>query len=220
MCRGAQSLRLWLTLAALVGMTVAGITFLRQLLETPATRIEVVSATEPEAAAAPVQFASRQGWNGSRPAAANDARPASLRIPGMAVDAPIVPRAIDPATGAFDLPPDASTVAWWEPGPAPGAAGSAVLAAHADYGGRAGVFYRLGQATQGERVEVGYDDGSVRTFEVTGVVHYPKSSLPVDEVFRTVGSPALTLVTCGGAFDQVTRHYSDNTVVTAVPVPS
>ena len=82
------------------------------------------------------------------------------------------------------------------------------------------MFYRLAEATPGERVEVAYNDGTVRAFEVTAVVHYPKSSLPVAEVFRSGGPPSLTLVTCGGTFDRATRHYSDNTVVTAVPVAS
>jgi hypothetical protein len=30
----------------------------------------------------------------------------------------------------------------------------------------------------------------------------------------------LTLITCGGPFDARTRHYRDNVVVTAEPVPA
>ena len=220
MRRTLVALRLIVTLAALAGIGVGGLTLLPRLLESPETRVEVLSAEKPASAAAPVEFANRQGWTAGRRAGVEVARPASLRIPAKAVDAPIVPRAIDPVTGAFDLPPDASTVAWWEPGPAPGEPGSAVLAAHVDYGGRVGVFYRLAEAAPGERVEVGYNDGTVRAFQVTGVVHYAKSSLPVADVFRPGGAPVLTLVTCGGTFDPVSGHYTDNTVVTAVPVAS
>ena len=221
MRRAAEGLRLVISLLAVAGFATGGIVVLRDLLEEPEPRVEILPASsEQPVSAAPITFAPRQGWTDTKPAATGSARPASLRIPGFGVDAPIVPRAIDPATGAFDLPPDASTVAWWEPGPAPGDAGSAVLAAHVDYGGRVGVFYRLADAAPGERVEVGYNDGTVRSFQVTEVVHYPKSSLPVDQVFRSGGPATLTLVTCGGAFDQATRHYTDNTVVTAVPVVS
>jgi hypothetical protein len=48
---------------------------------------------------------------------------------------------------------------------------------------------------------------------------YGKQDLP-DLLFTRAGSPFLTLVTCGGVFDQSTRHYSDNVVVYAVPVSS
>jgi hypothetical protein len=221
MRRPAESLRLALTLLALLGVTAGGIVLLRQVLESPPTRIEVVAPTSTQVASAPpVQFASRQQWANGRPVGEDTARPASLRIAALGVDAPIVPRAIDPDTGAFDLPPDAATVAWWEPGPTPGEQGSAVLAAHVDYGGRVGVFYELADTAPGERVEIGFNDGTIRSFQVTEVVHYPKSSLPLEEVFRSGGPPVLTLVTCGGEFDRVTRHYSDNTVLTAVPVAS
>jgi hypothetical protein len=45
---------------------------------------------------------------------------------------------------------------------------------------------------------------------------YPKGRLP-RRVFDRSGPPILTLVTCGGAFDRATRHYSDNVVIYAVP---
>ncbi len=44
-----------------------------------------------------------------------------------------------------------------------------------------------------------------------------KARLPVDSLFDRRGGPRLTLVTCGGEFDQQARSYRDNVVVVAVP---
>jgi hypothetical protein len=44
----------------------------------------------------------------------------------------------------------------------------------------------------------------------------PKPQLPTD-IWSQTGKEHLVLVTCGGPFDQATRHYRDNVVVTAVP---
>jgi hypothetical protein len=46
---------------------------------------------------------------------------------------------------------------------------------------------------------------------------YPKNDLP-RLIYRRFGPPMLALVTCGGAFDSATHHYSENVVVFAVPV--
>jgi hypothetical protein len=45
---------------------------------------------------------------------------------------------------------------------------------------------------------------------------YLKSALPTSVYSRT-GAPRLVLVTCGGPFDPISRHYRDNVVLTAVP---
>jgi hypothetical protein len=42
----------------------------------------------------------------------------------------------------------------------------------------------------------------------------------LDKYFARDGAVRLTLITCGGPFDQDTRHYRDNVVVTAVPESS
>lgn len=145
------------------------------------------------------------------------AAPVRVSVPGSGVDAPVEARGTA-ADGALDLPPDAGIVAWYRDGPSPGAAGSAVLAAHVDYGGRLGVFAPLLGVEVGALVDVAYDDGTAARFEVVDRRSYAKSSLPLDELFRRRGAPRLVMVTCGGAFDRATRYYTDNVVVTAVPV--
>lgn len=60
-------------------------------------------------------------------------------------------------------------------------------------------------------------DGQELRFVVGGRSHVDKDELPVEALFRAVGPPTLTLITCGGAFDRAARHYDDNIVVQAAP---
>ena len=113
--------------------------------------------------------------------------------------------------------PAGDEVGWYQHGAAPGERGSAVLAAHIASDGRDGVFRRLADVTAGAAVEVGLEDGTVRTFQVVAVRQYPKSQLPTVELFAKDGEPVLALVSCGGRFDPATGHYEDNIVAYAVP---
>lgn len=147
-------------------------------------------------------------------------KPVSVRIPNLEVDAPVLPVGIEPATYELDVPPDETLVTWYEHGPSPGSRGSALLAGHVDYEGRAGVFYRLRWLDPGQRFEVGYEDGSSRTFEVIGRQQFEKEHLPTTRLFSEDGDPTVVLITCGGEFDEGRRSYSDNLVVYGAPVAS
>ncbi len=142
--------------------------------------------------------------------------PTRLRVDEVGIDAPIVATGVD-GSGDLDVPgPD--DVGWYEHGPVPGADGSAVLAAHVDLGGREAVFFRLDRVDPGDHLDVDFDDGSRRRFEVVENVLYDKAALPSDTLFRRGGPPLLRLITCGGRYDPASHHYLGNRVVTAVPV--
>ncbi len=144
------------------------------------------------------------------------ADPERLSIPALGVDAPIVPVGLEP-DGTMEIP-GVTEAGWFEPGPRPGAPfGSAVIAAHVDYGGAAGVFFDLRTLEVGSEVTVTDDAGEPLTYIVTERFQVDKQELPVDELFRPGGEPTLTLITCGGAFDRGASSYEDNIVVRAVP---
>jgi Sortase domain len=134
-----------------------------------------------------------------------------------AIIGPVVRAGVDPATGELAVPADASVVAWYEYGPAPGQAGSAVLAGHVDWHGVPGIFFALRELRPGDPVTVTMSDGSVLGFHVVDARMVDKPELPGAEVFARTGSPLLTLVTCGGQFDSSTHHYLSNVIVTAAP---
>ena len=144
-------------------------------------------------------------------------KPVRLRIPSLEVDAPVLGVGAHDLTGELDVPPDETVVSWYEHGPSPGGRGSAMLAGHVDYDGRAGVFYRLRWLDPGQEFEVAYEDGTSRTFEVVGRQQFDKEHLPTTQLFSEDGDPTVVLVTCGGEFDEGRRSYSDNLVVYATP---
>jgi LPXTG-site transpeptidase (sortase) family protein len=113
--------------------------------------------------------------------------------------------------------PGASEIGWYRWSSSPGGAGSAVLAAHIAYNGTDGVFRHLDDLDVGALVTIGYDDGSVREFEIIESSQYDKDELPFNRVFAKDGDPVVTLITCGGTFNQTLRSYDDNVVAYAVP---
>jgi len=142
--------------------------------------------------------------------------PVSVAIDPSGIAGPVVPAGID-AAGDMAVGTDPDIVAWYEHGPSPGEDGSAVLAGHVDYGGRTGVFFRLTEVTPGATVVVTYADRSQQRFVVVGRRQYPKSDLPVAEIFARTGGPRLVLITCGGEFDDAAGSYRENVVVYAEP---
>jgi sortase (surface protein transpeptidase) len=149
-------------------------------------------------------------------AAGDSVVPLAVRIPAIGVDAAIVPVGVAPA-GDLEVPEAVATVGWYEHGPLPGGRGSALLAGHVDSReqGR-GAFFALRDLQPGADVEVVAADGSVSRWIVRAVQQVAKDELPV-EVWRRSGPPVITLVTCGGDFDD--GSYRDNIVVVAEPAP-
>ncbi|MBM3695138.1 MAG: class F sortase [Actinobacteria bacterium] len=142
--------------------------------------------------------------------------PVRVRIAALGIDAPIQPVGV--AGDEMEVPGRADLVGWYRYGPAPGEPGSAVLAAHVAWRGKAGAFYRLRDLPEGSRIEVAYADGSVALFRSVALESYPKEELPVERVFSREGTPILTLITCGGAVNPSLRSFEENVVAYAVPV--
>jgi hypothetical protein len=143
------------------------------------------------------------------------ARPVRIEIPAIGVRAPVVRLGLN-EDRTLEVPTDFGDAGWWSGGPRPGEPGPAVIAGHVDsYTGPA-VFFRLPELDPGDTIIVGRRDGSRARFTVRGSEQYPKARFPTARVYGRTTGPTLRLITCGGAFDQSTGHYLDNTVVYAV----
>jgi hypothetical protein len=140
--------------------------------------------------------------------------PTRVRIPALAVDAPLERLGLR-ADGALDPPVDYARPGWYAAGTAPGDVGPAVIAGHVDSTRGPAVFFRLADLSVGDRVEVVRDGRWVR-FRVTGVERYAKARFPTQRVYGPTPDAQLRLITCGGAFNTQRRSYVDNIVVYAV----
>lgn len=140
--------------------------------------------------------------------------PTRISIASLGVDAPVDQVGLE-KNGSMEVP-GATESGWYRSGPRPGsAAGSAVIAAHVDFNGVRGVFFDLRKLEAGAEITVTDDAGTARRFVVAERFQVGKRQLPVGELFRPDGAPVLTLITCGGGFDQRHRTYEDNIVVRA-----
>lgn len=160
------------------------------------------------------QGAAKQG--GPEQGAAPPAPVVGVRLPGDRT-ATVVP--VTATQGALAVPDDPSVLGWWSTGARPGSGvGSVVVDGHVDSARDGlGVFAALRALTVGQRVEVVDQAGRRWSYRVTGRRSYPKTALADSDVFDQSVSERLVLVTCGGVFDRVTRHYADNVVVYARP---
>lgn len=147
----------------------------------------------------------------------NAGPPTGLIIRALSVDAPVDEAFSD---GRVLPPPDDPTrIGWWV-GSAPVGVdqGSIVLVGHVDSAGRGpGALFRLNDIDPGAQIIVRAADGTTEQFDVTARTVYPKTGdLPAD-LFRVTGPHQLILITCGGDFDETTKSYAENIVVTAAP---
>lgn len=167
------------------------------------------TSTPPPSAAAPQ----------APPATPRAVRPVRLAIPAIGVDTAVEATGVDDATGELAVPRDVAAVGWYRFGPDLAArAGSIVLAGHVDSAEQgAGAFFRLRDLRPGDRVTVTGTGNLTRTYTVDSRRVYAKASVPLEQLFARDGSPRLTLITCGGAFDRRAGYYRDNVVVTANP---
>jgi hypothetical protein len=149
-----------------------------------------------------------------RPSGTQVAAPVRLTVPAVGIDAPLRAVGLD-AAGRLTAPADPTVAGWLAAGPAPGAAGPAVLAGHVDDAAGPAVFFRLSLLRPGDTVGVARADGSTAGFVVDRVARYPKTSFPTAEVYGPAPDPQLRLVTCGGRFDATAGSYTDNVVVYA-----
>ncbi|WP_406631590.1 class F sortase [Amycolatopsis sp. WGS_07] len=142
--------------------------------------------------------------------------PTAVHIPKLDANSSLIKLGLD-ANQHMQTPPVATPMqaGWYEPGPAPGQTGPAVIVGHIDGASQPGIFYRLRELAPGDRITVERADSSVVTFVVRQIIHAPKDRFPTREVYGRTPGPELRLITCGGSFDRTVRSYRDNVIVFA-----
>ena len=140
---------------------------------------------------------------------------ASLSIPSIGVSQAAIGRFGLDAFGRLDVPQDSATVGW---NPAyndlPGEGGATFFAAHYEYQGRPGVFFRLSSLAPGDAIEVTLAAGEVYRYRVTSAIEYALGSIDMGAILRgREGRESITLMTCSGPANE--GEYAHRTVVLA-----
>ncbi|MFE3168088.1 class F sortase [Streptomyces sp. NPDC059224] len=142
--------------------------------------------------------------------------PTRLLIPKIAVDAPFTTLTLAPS-GQLEPPPAADTnlVGWYAEGPAPGEAGTAIIAGHVDTKISAAVFVRLAELEPGDGFSVLRADGTKADFVVDSADTFAKDDFPSERVYADTNRPEVRLITCAGDYDHDAKDYTENLVVFA-----
>lgn len=141
--------------------------------------------------------------------------PVQIDIPSIGTHAAIVPLGEDD-DGTMQAPTDPDTVGWYQLGVGIGTPGNALLDGHVDWGGRLRVFGLLKRLQPGDTFQITDADGNVLNYSVAWTRIYDANTAPVDEIFDQTPDEEVTLITCGGAFDQSIHMYVSRWVVRAV----
>ncbi|WP_229370681.1 class F sortase [Umezawaea beigongshangensis] len=142
------------------------------------------------------------------------AEPAELRIPSLDVRSSLVPLGLNPDQ-TVQVPPVEQPLqaGWFRGAPAPGATGPAIVLGHVDGNDQPGIFHRLHELREGDRVEVSAVNGTTVGFAVREVRRVPKAEFPTEDVYGDTTGPEIRLITCGGVFDHAAGSYLDNVIV-------
>jgi hypothetical protein len=143
----------------------------------------------------------------------------AIAIPKLGVAAPVGRYGVD-TFGRIDVPQDARTVGW-NPGYAalPGTGGATFFAAHFEFAGAPGVFFRLSTLAAGDRITVTLSDGTLVAYAVRSTVDYALGVIDMGALLKgREGLESITLMTCSGPPNE--GEYAFRTVVLAERVDS
>ena len=142
--------------------------------------------------------------------------------PSVAIDHPI--EEIGITNNQLETPKDGvGKVGWYNIYPKPGFLKNAVFAAHVNYNFKQGPFANLAKIKAGDKVTIQMQDGPAYVYEVIFYQRYDVNSIPMGELIDAPTRPAneewITLITCGGRFQQTQENglgeYLDRDVVIA-----
>ncbi|MCK9517904.1 MAG: class F sortase [Dehalococcoidia bacterium] len=148
---------------------------------------------------------------------------ARFKIPRFNVDAEVEAIGLLP-TNVLDTPHNPHNVGWYDIYDKPGFGGNAVFSAHFDYWPDIrGPFYRLRNVEAGDEIVLTMDDGREYTYRVISYKRYPVDSIPMGDLIDAAEKPDdvewITMITCGGAFQQLSDEgwgdYLERDVVVA-----
>ncbi len=146
--------------------------------------------------------------------------PKKITIQSINVDTYIQKVGVD-QNSQIAVPTNINLTGWFVEGARPGEAGLSVIDGHFDGYSSDGVFARLTEVKADDEVRIEMGNGEMRTFRVKRVTTV-KTEAAAAELFSqdpTISSQ-LSLITCGGAFDDSKRSYDQRIIVVTERIDS
>lgn len=148
--------------------------------------------------------------------------PVAMQIPDASVDAEVEVRGV--VDGIMQDPTGPWVISWYDFSAMAGAMGNTVYSGHVDYWGVGpSVLRDVAKLGEGAKIEVIGADGTKYTYEVEYINRITTADL-TDEDFNNIVGPtdyaALTIITCGGDFDNDRGEYLQRDIIRAKLVGS
>lgn len=144
--------------------------------------------------------------------------PRQLIIDALAINANILPMGVT-KDGAMDAPGSAWDAGWYTKSALPGVgSGSLVIDGHInDTLNQPGIFYSLARLTKGDQITIERGDMQRFSYSVTSIEQIPVQDVTMSELLNapTDAKEGLSLITCGGTYDEKQQTYTDRVVVRA-----
>jgi hypothetical protein len=134
-------------------------------------------------------------------------------IPSLHVSAQIENVGLD-RDAQMQSPQNVQNVGWFLPGAAPGDPGDAVIDGHFNWYSGPAVFAHIDDLKAGDTIRVDLWNGQSVLFHVTAKTTVPYTST-VPGLFEKRGPVRLSLITCGGEWDNGKHTYQNRLVVEA-----
>lgn len=145
------------------------------------------------------------------------ARPATIQIPAIGVDAPMEVRTT--VRNQMQDPTGPEVVSWYNDSARPGTPGNAVVAGHLEVAGYGpAVFDRLHELRRGDMIVMTDVTGTAYRYRVVGARPFRATSDRWDDLTGPTERQTLTLITCAPPWDEATGNYVNRLVVRAVRV--
>ncbi|HLI25653.1 MAG TPA: DUF4012 domain-containing protein [Chloroflexota bacterium] len=142
------------------------------------------------------------------------AAPVRLAIPRLGIDGPIAPMRVLP-NGEMEVPTDGAHIGWYVDSARPGYAGNFVATGHVDWAGRTAVFWRLHELQPGDQIVVTDEQGQQHVYAVQWNRAVRPEDAPLPDLVGPSHDKIMTLITCTGNFNRLTRDYSHRQIVRA-----
>lgn len=139
-----------------------------------------------------------------------------LAIPRLGVTAAVTGLGFEADGHTLASPTTAWGVGWYQFTGYPGGGGNAVLAGHVDwYTGAPAAFAGLHLLGAGDHIDIILPGGATLVYAVASSQWVNPATADVHDIIGPTGRDAVTLITCGGAWDTTTHDYTQRLIVRA-----
>lgn len=143
-------------------------------------------------------------------------KPRYIFIPKIDVKTVVQPVGLTEA-GAVGTPYNIYFTGWYSGSAKPGQPGAMLIDGHVAAWKTKGIFYDLAKLQPGDKLKIERGDGKIFNYQVRLTKTYPVDKLDMAKLLSPIdpAKPGLNLITCAGAIEQASGHFTDRTVIFA-----